>query len=359
MTDEQGWPAPRHGAPHDTSSQPAPPQVPQPRQPFGLLPTSPHSGFGPQQGFGPQPQQGFGSPARPGFGSPASQGLGYPSQQGFGAPPPAEAPFGMPHYPAEPAPKRRRIGRTVAAVIGVIALSGGSAVAGGYTALQFRSETSQTIAAAATTRTAANAKSLAGVAAAVLPSVVSIQTGSAVGSGVIITSDGSILTNNHVAATARGSSVQVTFSTGKTATATIVGTDTANDLAVIKVANISGLTPLVFGDSTALHVGDTVLAVGSPLGLDGSVTAGIVSALNRTIDIGNTARSSTSLSGAIQTDAAINPGNSGGALVNSAGELVGINTAIATSGQDSGSIGVGFAISSNTARQVAQRLMHG
>src|SRR6185369_11709073 len=101
------------------------------------------------------------------------------------------------------------------------------------------------------------------------------------------------------------------------------------------------------------------LAIGSPLGLDGSVTSGIVSALNRTIDEGGESRtaSTTSITGAIQTDAAINPGNSGGALVNSAGQLVGINTAIASTGQNSGSIGVGFAISSNTAKQVADRIL--
>jgi putative serine protease PepD len=198
------------------------------------------------------------------------------------------------------------------------------------------------------------------VAAAVLPSVVSIQTEDAVGSGVIITSDGAILTNNHVVATAQNNTVQVTFSTGKTATATIVGTDPTHDLAVIKVANVSGLTPITFADSSSVKVGDTVLAVGSPLGLDGSVTSGIVSALNRTIQVGDNARDTESLSGAIQTDAAINPGNSGGALVNSAGQLIGINTAIASasSGGESGSIGVGFAISSNTAKQVAQQLLN-
>ena len=107
-----------------------------------------------------------------------------------------------------------------------------------------------------------------------------------------------------------------------------------------------------------MKVGDTVLAVGSPLGLDGSVTAGIVSAINRTIDEGEDGQSAAAkITGAIQTDAAINPGNSGGALVNTAGQLVGINTAIATSGQTAGNIGVGFAISSNTAKTVAQRLL--
>ena len=265
----------------------------------------------------------------------------------------------------EPAPRRsRRIGLTIGAAVAAVAIAGGSAVAGGFVALDLRPAATQTIATATATgssSTTATTTSLANVAAAVLPSVVSIETQSAVGSGVIITADGSILTNNHVVATAQGSTVQVTFNTGKTATATIVGTDPSHDLAVIKVSGVSGLTPITFADSGSVKVGDTVLAVGSPLGLDGSVTSGIVSALNRTIEVGASARSATSLTGAIQTDAAINPGNSGGALVNAAGQLIGINTAIASAGStgESGSIGVGFAISSNTAKQVAEQLLNG
>jgi putative serine protease PepD len=257
-----------------------------------------------------------------------------------------------------------RLAAAVAGAVAVVALSGGSAVAGGYAALQLQSHTTASGSALSTgTPTKVDTTSLSTVAAAVLPSVVSINTGTAVGSGVVITADGAILTNNHVVATARGTTVQVTFSTGKTANATVVGTDASTDLAVVRVSGVSGLTPLAFGDSSALHVGDTVLAVGSPLGLDGSVTSGIVSALNRSIDVGEGSSrygSQTSkISGAIQTDAAINPGNSGGALVNAAGQLIGINTAIATTSSESGSIGVGFAIPSNTAKQVAQRLLRG
>ena len=266
------------------------------------------------------------------------------------------------HVPPAPvARKPRRIGLTIGAAVAALAIAGGSAVAGGFVALDLRPAAAQTIATATgSSSTTAETTSLASVAATVLPSVVSIQTESAVGSGVIIAADGSILTNNHVVATAQGSTVQVTFNSGKTATATIVGTDPTHDLAVIKVSGVSGLTPITFADSGTVKVGDTVLAVGSPLGLDGSVTSGIVSALNRTIDVGENARNTTSLTGAIQTDAAINPGNSGGALVNSAGQLVGINTAIASASStgESGSIGVGFAISSNTAKQVAQQLLN-
>jgi putative serine protease PepD len=220
--------------------------------------------------------------------------------------------------------------------------------------------------------------SLAAVAAAVEPSVVSIDTGSAEGSGVVMTADGYIVTNNHVVATAQenvagGNTVRVTFSNGRTATATIVGTDPTNDLAVVKATGVSGLTPATFADSDQVQVGDTVLAIGSPLGLDGTVTAGIVSGLHRDLSnsgsggngggglggggLGGRRGEQSTIKDAIQTDAAINPGNSGGALVDSAGRVIGINTAIATDGQSAGNIGVGFAIPSNVAKQIADKLM--
>jgi putative serine protease PepD len=208
--------------------------------------------------------------------------------------------------------------------------------------------------------------SLATIAANVQPSVVSISTGSGEGSGVVLSADGYVLTNNHVVASAQGEQVQVAFSDGKTATGKIVGTDPRTDLAVVKVDGVSGLTPAKFGDSGAMQVGDTVLALGSPLGLEGSVTAGIVSALDRTIRVNGEQQQQApqsggvrSLAGLLQTDAPINPGNSGGALVNLNGEVIGINTAIATSGQGEGSIGVGFAIPSNRAKQVAEQLRSG
>jgi putative serine protease PepD len=154
--------------------------------------------------------------------------------------------------------------------------------------------------------------------------------------------------------------VTVTFSDGKTAKATIAGTDPRGDLAVIKAQGVTGLTAAKFGNSDDMQVGDTVLALGSPLGLQGSVTAGIVSAIGRTIDEGGPGGPGGTIGNAIQTDAAINPGNSGGALVNLAGEVIGINTAIATSGQGAaGNIGVGFAIASNTAKSTADQLLKG
>jgi putative serine protease PepD len=220
---------------------------------------------------------------------------------------------------------------------------------------------------------------LSQAAAAVLPSVVSItfdagqETGS--GSGIIISSDGNILTNNHVvAAVADGGDLSVTFSDGSRADAEIVGRDPATDLAVIKAQGVSGLTPATFGDSDALNVGDTVLAIGSPLGLDGSVSAGIVSALGRAITLAGESESpfgpgqgqqspgQIAVIDAIQTDAAINPGNSGGALVNTDGEVVGVNTAIASLAQGAtsqgGNIGVGFAIPIDSARSIAEQLIN-
>jgi putative serine protease PepD len=218
---------------------------------------------------------------------------------------------------------------------------------------------------------------LSQAAAAVLPSVVSIgvESGqlSGSGSGIVISADGQILTNNHVvAAASEDGSLTVTFSDGTRAEATILGRDPATDLAVIQATDVDGLTPAALGSSADLHVGDTVLAIGSPLGLDGSVSAGIVSALGRAITLQGEQEQQSPFDGqpsgggttavidAIQTDAAINPGNSGGALINAEGEVVGINTAIASLAQGAtsqgGNIGVGFAIPIDTARDIAEQL---
>jgi putative serine protease PepD len=221
---------------------------------------------------------------------------------------------------------------------------------------------------------------LSQAAAAVLPSVVSItfdsDLGTGQGSGVVISSDGQILTNNHVVAeAANGGDLSVTFSDGTEADAEILGRDPATDLAVIQAQDVDGLTPATLGSSDDLNVGDTVLAIGSPLGLDGSVTSGIVSALDRSITLSNASPESpfgdndepqatpSAVIDAIQTDAAINPGNSGGVLINADGEVVGINTAIASLAgggafnSQSGNIGVGFAIPIDTARSIAEQLV--
>jgi putative serine protease PepD len=191
------------------------------------------------------------------------------------------------------------------------------------------------------------------VASQVLPSVVKIDvidpggTGGS-GSGIILSSDGEILTNNHVVALLQnGGTMTVSFNDGSTATATTVGTDPVTDLAVIKAQNVSGLVPAKLGNSDALQVGEGVVAIGSPFGLDATVTSGIVSSLNRPVDVG-TSQGTDTIYPAIQTDAAINPGNSGGPLVNLAGQVVGINSSIRTStssvSSEGGSIGLGFAI---------------
>ncbi|MFZ3291567.1 MAG: trypsin-like peptidase domain-containing protein [Mycobacterium sp.] len=242
------------------------------------------------------------------------------------------------------------------------------------------------------------------VAAKVVPSVVMLETNlgrqSEEGSGIILSSDGLILTNNHVIATAANPGhapaprekqpppddegggggqepdpaapggppaggkpkTTVTFNDGRTAEFTVVGADPTTDIAVVRVQGISGLTPISLGSSANLRVGQPVMAVGSPLGLEGTVTTGIVSSLNRPVSTtGETGNQNTVLD-AIQTDAAINPGNSGGALVNMGGQLVGVNSAIATLGGDSpdaqsGSIGLGFAIPVDQAKRIADELI--
>ncbi len=204
------------------------------------------------------------------------------------------------------------------------------------------------------------------VAAAVTPSVVTVSvvasSGSGTGSGSIIQSNSTssyILTNNHVVeGAAIGGKITVEFSNGDTAEATIVGRDSTYDLAVIKVS-LGNLPVIAIGDSSALSIGDPVIAIGSPLGLSSTVTSGIVSALNRPVTTGST--SVTSFIDAIQTDAAINPGNSGGALVDAQGRIVGVNSAIASlstsSTSQSGSIGLGFSIPINEANRVATELI--
>ncbi len=208
------------------------------------------------------------------------------------------------------------------------------------------------------------AASIAGIAATVLPSVVSIEVtsaqGQASGSGFVLRQDGYLLTNNHViaAGTQPGADIRVLFADGGEEVATIVGATTDYDLAVLKVER-TGLDPLLLAESSEVVVGDAVIAIGAPLGLEGTVTTGIVSALNRPVQAG--AQGERAFINAIQTDAAINPGNSGGPLVNDAGEVIGINSAIAQPpnglGAASGSIGLGFAIPSDQARRTAEELI--
>jgi putative serine protease PepD len=205
------------------------------------------------------------------------------------------------------------------------------------------------------------------VADQVIPSVVTIAVqgpgGGGTGSGEVINSDGYILTNNHViAAAANAGSIEVQFSDGTTAPATLTGRDPQTDLAVIKVNNVQNLSVIQMGSSSDLQVGQPVVVIGAPLGLSGTVTSGIVSALDRTIQVPGEGNSSALLVSAIQTDAAINPGNSGGSMVDCAGDLVGIPSAGATvpssSGESSGgSIGLGFAIPVDLAKTISNEII--
>jgi putative serine protease PepD len=264
-------------------------------------------------------------------------------------------------FPPEPAvqppapPARRAAVRTAAlvATVGLVAGGVGGAV-GASTA-----DNGSTAPAAGTqgqTVTTSYDGDVAGVAARVLPSVVSIavqgRQGSGSGSGVVLDDEGHILSNNHVVEPGVGGRIEVAFADGQRAVAEVVGRDPLSDLAVLDVDDVEGLTPIEFGRSADVTVGSPVIAIGSPLGLSGTVTTGIVSALERTV----TASEEAPLYNAIQTDAAINPGNSGGALVDGQGRLIGINTAISTTG-GGGSIGLGFAVPVDHARVVADELL--
>jgi putative serine protease PepD len=288
------------------------------------------------------------------------------------------------HGPWEPPrpPRRRPSWLMPAAAAGAAALVFGGAGIGIGAAIEDNNGSAPTNSAgfnvsnASTSSVPANPKSYAAIAAHVLPSVVSINVSGSneqdTGSGVILRSDGYILTNNHVVSAASGGgTVSVVFNDGTTSTARIVGTDQEDDLAVLKVSK-SGLPAATLGSSTAIRVGDPVLAVGSPLGLTGTVTSGIVSALNRPVNTtdqqqnvdpfgNNSAPTTSTVISSIQTDAAINPGNSGGPLVNGAGAVIGINSAIASTGSSAGgqagNIGVGFAIPIDQAKVIAQELI--
>ena len=212
------------------------------------------------------------------------------------------------------------------------------------------------------------------VAAKVLPSVVTLTTELGggefhEGSGVILTPDGLIMTNNHVVAAAGDASQEpatslVRLNDGRTAPFSMVATDTESDIAVVRAEGISGLTPISFGSSADLRVGQPVAAVGSPLGLTGTVTAGVVSALNRPVFGAADGNNQVAAFDAIQTDTALNPGNSGGALVDMNGELIGMNSATASlvglgddANAQSGSIGIGFAIPVDHAARIASELI--
>jgi putative serine protease PepD len=277
-----------------------------------------------------------------------------------------------------PAPKRAGLLAAVGASLAVALVAGGTAgyVAGRQADNGSLTDPSASLGTGSSASSSLNRapESVAGIAARVLKSVVNISvnvrtasgalTTEGTGSGVVIRSDGYILTNNHVVDTP-GAELTVSFNGAESVEvpARIVGRDPDTDLAVIKVITDKSVIPASLGQSRSLVVGDPVIAIGSPLGLAGTVTTGIVSALNRTVNVPGESGGRTPLFNAIQTDAAINPGNSGGALVDAAGQVIGINSAIATLGSggfgsdQSGSIGVGFAIPIDEARSVAEELI--
>ncbi len=340
----------------------------------------------------------YGGSFGPYVGTPANPAPGPTPGQPAGPFPPAPTRDGA--EPAQPGHRRRWWELSAVAVLAAVLASGGT-----YAATQLGSEQSQASSTANTSTSLGRGTDAAPVvqadainpnwtatAAAVSPSVVAItvtsQSGEGQGSGVIIDAQGHVLTNNHVATGAgTGAEITVTLNDGRSYQATVAGTDPSTDLAVLTLTDPpSDLTPIAIGDSEALKVGDPVMAVGNPLGLSGTVTTGIVSALNRPVTtqaeeqqsqdqqqtdpFGGPAQQTpqtqssdgTVVTNAIQTSAAINPGNSGGALVNASGQLVGINSSIATLGSgstssQSGSIGIGFAIPGNEAKSIAAQLI--
>lgn len=252
------------------------------------------------------------------------------------------------------------------AAAGLIAVTAGT-IGGGVGYMIARetvpaaSTTTEIVAAAALS--SAEPGTIAEIAARVQPAVVQLNVtsdaGDGTGSGFVISDDGYIITNNHVAGpAAQGGSIEVSFSDGSTATGTLVGANAGYDIAVVKVEK-TGLTTVPLGSSDALSVGDSVIAVGSPLGLTGTVTTGIVSALNRPVTAGG--QGETAFINAIQTDAAINPGNSGGPLLDGTGAVIGVNSAIATTGVEAGgqagSIGLGFAIPIDVAKRLVDEIV--
>ncbi|MEO6310272.1 MAG: trypsin-like peptidase domain-containing protein [Leifsonia sp.] len=328
-----------------------------------------------------------------------------------GAPPAHANQNGYPTGPIPPLtrkdPARRRGTTTLVAALAIGAILGGASGAG-VVALMNDNPSSSVPASQSqgagtiVVNNAQNVNEVTAVAAKAAPSVVTISVTASnqggTGSGVILSEDGYILTNTHVVtldgASADGT-VKVTTHDGKIYDAKVIGTDPISDLAVIKLVNAAGLSPIAWADSSKLNVGDSTVAIGAPLGLSGTVTTGIVSALNRSITVASSAAptspdtttpapnnhggpfdfyfdqgngsqqpaaASSSISlPVVQTDAAINPGNSGGALLNSKGELVGINVAIANASSNSssaaGSIGVGFALPSDLAKRISEELI--
>ncbi len=296
-----------------------------------------------------------------------AQGTQYTpgAEPGDGASGPHDDPWRLSGAAAPPASPTRRRERRRPGWVALVVAAASAALAGGLLGAQLAPSPEAQVPTAGDQTAVAEpvtptrpVESIAGIAEAALPSVVSITTANGSGSGFIITDDGYIITNNHVIADAGRDGVQVSLQDGRTVEAEIVGSSPAYDLAVLDVSLVN-LTPLALGDSDEVAVGDPVVAVGSPLGLDGTVTSGIVSAKNRPVTAGG--QGEVSFINAVQTDAAINPGNSGGPLLDSSGRVIGVNSSIAALqngfGGQAGSIGLGFAIPINQARLTAEQII--
>jgi putative serine protease PepD len=344
----------------------------------GGYPSGAHGGYA----TGAQVGQ-YATGAQPGSSGEAGSAPGSPSYQ----PGPWNGgPYGQPQYGASrpgtpygngapwpyaaPEPKKKGAGRRLLTG-GVLAAVLGGLAGGGLVAALDRNDTTTaggiTIQGSSAPAAQNQSGSVEAAAATAMKSVVTLSVRGSqeagTGSGIVIRSDGYVLTNEHVTAVADGGgTITVAFADGRTASAKLVGADKETDLAVVKM-NLTGLTAATFADSDAIKVGQTVVAVGSPLGLNGTVTEGIVSALHRPT---SGASDNSAVIDAIQTDAAINPGNSGGALVDLAGRVVGINQSIATAGSGgggfgqpggAGNIGIGFAIPADTAARISQQLI--
>ena len=319
----------------------------------------------------------------------APRGPGF-EQQSSGWAPPVGRPAGpaapvMPSSPpptppwaatALPAPPRRglRAGTVVSVAALTALLIGGAAGYGGFRLAERGTSAAAPAATPSPTEpvSRASARPLPAapgqantveIAKRVLPGTVMIQIGSSTGSGFVLDTAGRIMTNNHVVAgAADGTRIRVVFADGRRQTATLLGRSPSYDLAVIKVKASPGLDPLPFGNSDDAQVGQPVIAVGSPLGLPGTVTQGIVSARNRPVVVNGSSNADapTAYINAIQTDAPINPGNSGGPLIDAAGRVIGVNSAILTLGASqgqTGNIGLGFAIPVNQADQIGRQLI--
>ncbi|ASU77514.1 hypothetical protein CDG81_03425 [Actinopolyspora erythraea] len=360
----------------------------QPQQPHGPQQSSPQAQYPYGLGNPPQyPGQQSGQPNQPGY-HPGGQ---YPGQPGvapnaqqpgqyeYGAqqlPPQADPnqPYASSQYPQPPLARgngggRGRLVVGMTAVALVAGLLGGAG--GGYAVYQATGGSGAVTSFDQQTPTSSNSSSapsgsVQSVADKVLPSVVQIQVrtargSSGSGSGIIISEDGYILTNNHVVegASSAGGGLVARFNDGQVGELDVVGTAPWSDLAVVK-ADINGLTPAQLGNSEDTQVGAGVVAIGSPYGLSGTVTSGIISAKDRPVRAGGESGSQATVLNALQTDAAINPGNSGGPLVDMNGRVIGINSAIyspSTSSGQAGSVGLGFAIPVDQARRIGKQLI--